>query len=496
MFHSYNLIFRAAPLLLAGLLSACAGIPADRGFGGVQDLLVERQADPLPAPDTLDSSRIEGLVLETLAEPLTPVTAVQVALLRNPRLRSGYAQLGIAQAELYQAARAANPTLSLTWLDSNESGAASQVTVGLAQDFLNLLMIGPRKRIAERELERSQRALAADILALCREVEAAWFGYVAALQVVEMRELVARAADVSARLARRFHDAGNINELELHLELAAASSAQIEAQEAEAEAQVARAELNRIMGLTDDQARWQVKAALPLPVSEEDELADLQRLAQQRRLELKAARLAIEQRQELLDLTRGYRYVGAVEAGVEYERETDRSRLFGPTLTLELPLFNRGASRVLAAEAELELSRVRLRELEISISNGVALSYRRVRAARKRLMTYREQLLPQREAIVEQSQLMQNYMLIGQFELLRAKQQQFDSYQGYIEALADYWQARTALAAEIGGPLPSARRIGAATMDIETLTDSQPEQPPHGRHGHSGHPGHHNGDKP
>ena len=471
-------------LLLAALSAGCAAIPANRGYGTVEALVAERGTHAPVINAEYDAARIDALVLDTLSQPLRAQDAVEIALLKNPTLRRGYAELGIAQAELYDAARLSNPTLSLAWLDSNESGAADFIGVGLSQDFLDLLMLGPRKRVAEREVLRAQQLLAAEILKLRREVESAWFAHVSALQIAQMRELIARATDVSARLAQRFFDAGNINRLELQLEWASASQARIEADQATAEAEVARNDLNQLMGLTDDQSRWRVTDKLPLPVAEEDAVVELQHLAQSRRLELSAAAEAVEQRQQLLALTRRYRYFGSLEAGVDYERETDRSRLLGPTLALQLPIFNQGGGAVLSAEAALEAEAARLKALEIEISNEVALASKKVGVARKLLTTYRERLLPQREEIVQRSQELQSYMIIGQFELLRSKREQYDAYEGYLEALRDYWLARTDLAAATGGSLPSAAQVGNPSIDVETLT--RPPADAHTGHGAMG----------
>lgn len=40
-----------------------------------------------------------------MSQPLIADAAVQIALLRNPRIQSGYARLGIAEANVYEASR-------------------------------------------------------------------------------------------------------------------------------------------------------------------------------------------------------------------------------------------------------------------------------------------------------------------------------------------------------------------------------------------------------
>jgi len=41
------------------------------------------------------------------------------------------------------------------------------------------------------------------------------------------------------------------------------------------------------------------------------------------------------------------------------------------------------------------------------------------------------------------------------FELIQAKRQEYDAYQSYLEAIRDYWLARTDLMRAVGARLPS-----------------------------------------
>ena len=74
---------------------------------------------------------------------------------------------------------------------------------------------------------------------------------------------------------------------------------------------------------------------------------------------------------------------------------------------------------------------------------------------------------PTQKLIVEESQKQQNYMLIGTFELLAAKQHQFDGFEAYIDALRDYWLARIDLARATGGRIPG----------LDGATPGQPVDP-------------------
>jgi len=97
--------------------------------------------------------------------------------------------------------------------------------------------------------------------------------------------------------------------------------------------------------------------------------------------------------------------------------------------------------------------------------NGVRLAYAGTQNARARAEAFRTQLVPARMEATRQAQQEENFMLIGTFELLLSKQREYDAYQGYLEALGDYWIARAALAEAVGRRLPSSDRIAAGSVD-------------------------------
>ena len=456
---------RFAVLAAALLLGGCAGIPADRGLSASNALMTLRGGLEVAAPHPEEEMR--KLTAEWLAAPLTVESAQRIALTRNPRLLAQYARLGIAQAEVYEAARISNPLFSFAWLDGNAGGA--QLALGLAQNFADLLYLSPRKRLARGGLTRTQQQVAGDLLALAAEVEGSYYAYIGTAAVSDLRVAIATAGEALAGLAQRFFDAGNISRLQLNREQAAASAARIAADSAAAEMLAARAALNNLLGVMADEDRWTAPTRLPLPVTEEDQSSDLQRLAATGRLDLIAARGAVTLLEDSLGVTRSFRLLGDVQLGVDYEHETDGSRLLGPTLGLTLPVFNWGAGRVERARSELDLALAEARQLEIQISNDLRLAQGKVASARVVIERYRSQLIPQREEVVRRAMEMQNYMLIGQFEVLQAKQQEFDAYQGYLEALGLYWQSRAQLAKAVGARLPSTAQVASAGVEPEAL---------------------------
>ena len=65
-----------------------------------------------------------------------------------------------------------------------------------------------------------------------------------------------------------------------------------------------------------------------------------------------------------------------------------------------------------------------------------------------------------------------NYMLVGAFDLLMAKQREFDDYQKYIEVVRDYWIIRTDITRAAGGRMPATMETGAITPDSNAAISS------------------------
>lgn len=468
------------------ILAGCVGVSRREGADRVQTLLNERVPSAVQwRTDPEGAVAIDARVAELTAAKITPATAFQVAQLRNPRMAAEYARLGLAQADVVEASRIGNPTFSGSAL---KDGGPSKIATGLTAPLADLLLLPARRRLAAGEYERAQQTIAADLVNLAADVEVQWYEAAGAEQVALMREAVATAAATSAELAQRFFDAGNISALELKLEQAAASQARIAALSARANATRERLALNTHMGLSGAQAaQWQMDVPLAAPVPAEDGLETLRSLAFEQRLDLAAARREVELLGSALGLARRWRLLGAVDVGVEREKETDGSKLTGPTLSLAIPLFNQGQAAIARAQAQWELAKSALAQRELEIDNDVRLGMEGVNAQRGIVEQYRTALVPQREAVVARQVERLNYMLIGAFELLLAKQQEYDAYQGYLEAVRDYWVARVELGRAIGARLPSAATVNARTIGVDAiLTPSAPNGAGHGGHGGQG----------
>lgn len=465
----------ARGLLLCAMfiLGGCAGLPPDNGRGDVDQLLVDRGR-------SVEDAKSDFLAT-LIATPLTPDSAVRITLINNPALQSTYASLGFGAADVYAAGRIRNPVLSASVLSSSRSDERDQVTFGLVTSFTDLITLPARTRLAEGSFAALQQAVGAEVLNVAAETEQAYYDYVGAQQVAALRAQIAKAGALSAALATRYQEAGNLTPRALALERAAASQAQLAALDAQAAAYGARTALAQMLGLSVAD-NWTVPAQLPLPVAREDELAALLSLAQDARLDLASARAQAGVRADQLGVVGWTRWLGELDVGFELEREKEGGRLTGPLLAWEVPLFNQHEDALLRADTELQLAVNEVRRIATDVDNDVHLAYAKVDSARARIAEYRDVMIPQRIETVASAQQEVNYMLIGVFELLALKQDEYDTYQGYLEAIRDYWLARAELGLATGTALPSSAQIGEQRIDVEQFT-----QPASGGMDHSAH---------
>jgi outer membrane protein, heavy metal efflux system len=451
-----------AALGLVVALSACAPFEARRGIDQTRAMVAERgiSAD---APADTDCSTTASASSAEPTDVLDGESALAVALACNAALAAEFARLGVANAEAFEARRLANPTLDLGAARSNEGGG-TRIDLGIAQNFTNLVLRGPRTRLAEGEFLRAQQRLGGHVLELAAEVESARARLVMARQIAQARALIAEAADAAAELAERYRVAGNVPAREVALARARGAERTAEWRQAGDDVAIARAGLQRLLGVDrlDDAV---VGSASLAPVVLDGSLASWRARAMQQRLDLAAARGLVGLLADSARTARRLGALGSFEVGVEAERETDGARLIGPTLSIQLPLFHQGQGTHARADALAAWSVAEQRRLQIDVVSEVDLAVARVQGASARVADFRERIRPARAAVVARMQEEVNAMLRGVFELVDARIDELEAAIGTFEALGDHAVARASLERAIGARLPH----GEVTM-IEAAT--------------------------
>ena len=430
-------------------------------------------APELDRSDLAEVISVQGIDLPESEMPrpsgeLTLGEAIHQALWRNPRMQSAYAKLDLTAADVIEASQFSNPSLSLSAMRP-EGGGGNDYELGLAWGISGLLMRSSRRDIARSHWQSTRLQLAEGIVALASDTERAWYEAVAARQRAQVQALETRAAELGARLGERFHDAGNINDLErteLHIQ---AAEARLDLQEARQRERETRLRLAHLMGLPGEVESWQVAAELPQPLAGLDDRQALIRQALERRLDLRAQDHALEGLTEGVALVRRYRWLGDIEPGITFEREGDGTRLWGGEFEFTLPIFHQNQAGIARAEARMADGEARRARLAGTVTAEVHEQVERLAHHRRRFTLMQDELLPAREMALERVQKRVNFMFDDVFDLLAAKQEELADWQKAVAALGDYWKARAELTHAVAGELPGGEPGSSGYLDTSRL---------------------------
>jgi outer membrane protein, heavy metal efflux system len=467
----------AALLVIAG----CASLDPRHAFDEVKSLSAERATGEVVWPSDDEASQaVTARVGELLASELTPESAVQIAFLRNRRIQAALAELGIAQAELVQAGLLPNPVLSAdVRFGVGVSGTGADL--GLVQEFLSVLQIPLKRRVAQAELEATKLEVASALFELSASVREAFFDAQGADQMLDLRRTVAETTRLAADVALRQHRAGNITDLDLANQRAFYEEAKLELADAEIDAAAKRERLTALLGLWGGETAWTLAPRLPDVPVEGLSREGLESRAVATRLDLAAARQRVGVSAASVAFTRFYGLIPEASAGVVSEREVESGDWsVGPSLEIPIPIFDQRQARLAIARARQRQSQENFAALAVEIRSDVRRAWTELDAARSRATYYERVLLPLRRRIVQETQREYNAMLVGVYQLLQTKRDEVEAGRAYVEAIHSYWLSRVELERALGTEL-LVERSSSAPSPSEPPQSSAHEQ--HGEHG-------------
>lgn len=467
------------PLLLAvcaALLAGCASVDPKGSFADVQKNVTARGAVQPTWVQQGDPVAVERRVKDLLRGDLSAPAAVELALLNNPSLQATFEEVGISQADLAQASRIANPELSGVWRSSDsESGSHTEFSV--LADVFDILMQPLRKKAAQAELEQTKLRVSSEVLKLASEVKAAHLTLQARQQLVRRLRLTLDITQTAADFARRQWEAGTLGQLELENQTALYRQTKVDVTRLEAEVSADRERLNRLLGLWGPDTAWHVPDQLPEIPVQEMPVDGLEALAVTRRYDLQAARWGVDAVGRALSLKKGTRFfpVG-IHVGINTEKEPSGTRLTGPQLTLQLPLFDFGGASIARLEAEHRRAQRQLEALAVNARSEVREARDRMLTARELALYYGQVLLPQRALILDLTMRHFNMMLKGVYDLLLAKQAEVDAERAHVEAWRDYWIARAQLELAVGGSLAAGENAAPGAAAAPRVSEGEAQE--------------------
>ena len=313
--------------------------------------------------------------------PITLNEAVTQAFTLNPVVRVAEARLQEAEgrltgAEVYPnnpvlqagaAARTGNNQTSVDW------------EVRLQQQIQIAGQRGKRVAAAERELEaersrllRAKRLLAANV----------HLAFVAALRFQQLRHVARTDMELAERLhtvAQRRMERGAATQLDVNVAAAEFGRAEARLQTADARCRVACARLAETIGL-DPTVHLDPQGTLHVTLDRPASLETLTQQAQIRRADLKALRDMVAASEARVTWARAVAWPD-ITVGVSVGHEERTDTLFGGTLSIPIPLFNRNQGQVAQAGAAVKRAQAEQRQRELSAAQEVTSALARYEAA-------------------------------------------------------------------------------------------------------------------
>ncbi len=445
-------------------LGGCASFSEDGGMAPVTShVSAEIGKDTAKLSNEADVQAVRERVSALLKQPLTPDSAVQIALLSNRGLQAEFNALGISEAAFVEASLPPNPTFSFERITG---GGTLDIERRIIVNLLALLTLPVRRDIAESRFRAGQYKAIEATFRLAAETRRAYYRAVASQQLVDYLVQARLSADAAADLTRKLGETGASSKL--NQARAGSFYAEISNQLARARlaASSEREALTRALGLWAADANYTLPGTLPALPETIEKLDQVEADAIRRRVDLIAARVELDATARALGLTDATRFVSLLElSGIfNYERSGgESSRPLGFELAIQIPLFDFGEVGVRRAREVYMQSVNRLVEKAVDIRSEARATFRTFHASYDIAHQYQTNILPLRKIVNEEALLQYNGMLIDVFELLTTVRESVASSIAAIEARRDFFIAEVDLqTAIIGGGGAAMPRDGTA----------------------------------
>lgn len=430
-------------------LTGCAAIDVGTGFDEVSTLVVERGGADLHVATQADTAI--AAEVKTHAQPTDGLSldrALHVALTNSPALQAEYARLAISQADVLQASLLKNPTLD------NVIGAAvtpdpTRFAIGAVYPILDLVYRKSRIKAARADFRAIQIEVAESVIEHANEVTSAYLRLAQSKARLKAREEIVNLAHRQLQTIRRLEATGTTDSADFAEIQSALIKAEIERKAEAGERDAARI---RLAGLIGSPLNAKLDTLLPIEkVSAYQASPDaLIVQAQRQRLDLIRAEQEVEIRKIALQKSGRLLNDESTALGIEFEDEGEES-FIGPSLSVEVPVFDRKQFKKARARAELIEAERRLEALKHSVETDVRAVHHQVLSRQETALAHQNRLVPSRRIRAALAQERFNSGSIQAAEFLETQVAISEAKLEAIDAAADYWEARVELAKVIGG---------------------------------------------
>ena len=401
-------------------------------------------AEPRTAHDAPEQLPSTGLRLNE---------AMHIALTRSLRLQAAFHAVGVAEADLAQAAMLSNPSLSFGLLAPFQGGRP-QLTVDALQPLQELWYREERVSTADAQRLLSVEQLCQVAHEVLVEARAAWLATVEARAWQAQLQSERALAQAERDMQRDLLSLGEGLQVDLARAESALEAAQLALDEHQASLAAAHARLQAAMSVS-----------LPLDAVELDPSAPAAELpsldavlasAQTQRVELRLRRAETLQAERALALAEAQARP-AVSAGLSYEQPAENgSGTLGPAATVELPIFSTGAAQIASARQEFLRRQALQSEAEREVSLDVQQAWHGLRTALEAERQASARVLPAARNELQLTQALVDAGAATRRELVVVQRQVLVAEQAVLRTQLQRLRAQLAFEEASGRPLASA----------------------------------------
>jgi outer membrane protein TolC len=465
--NSRQTVFAMTTLALA--LSGCASFDVNQSINKANEATQTFSNGKLEfARSTKQRGEQMARANALLQKPLSQREAVELAVINSPAVQTLLAQSWASAANAAQDATLPNPMFAF---ERTRSGDELEIARMLKFGLLELFTLPRRATVAATRIEQIQVQLSTQIIEQVTEVRQAWVRAVAAEQMLVYAQQVNDIAEASAELARRMQTVGNFNKLQRARQQAFYADAATQLATATHATTVAREALVRALGLTDEQAiELKIPDRLPELPDKPREGSEIGALASKERLDISAAKLALEAMLKTKGLTNITSFTD-IELSARRDTIFDHSSRRGARgfeIEVRLPIFNWGGLQRDGMNAQLLAATNQLEATTRAAGSHLRESYSAYRTTYDIAKHYRDEIVPLRKIINDENILRYNGMIIGVFELLADSRDQVSSVIAAINAQQQFWLAEAGLQASIVGKPMAVGMIATSTASSST----------------------------
>jgi outer membrane protein, heavy metal efflux system len=383
----------------------------------------------------------DGRVKEKIAElkkaPLTCHTAVEIALLNNPKIQAEFEELGIAEQDLIEAGLFQNPMFEGFVRFPNQESLHVNTEFSIAQSFLDLILIPLRKKVAEAEYEEAKLKVTKSIVDLAFEVQKTFFALVSKKKKAHLFNQLIEIEKTSCELALEQKKHGNISDLEFQKRTKEFIEKSLETSKIALEISQLEELLTAQLGFLHSHDLPQISEELQeAPVEINERIVE--DIALTKRLDLEIARWKVERIARLGATKKWWAYTKPT-IGLSTEREPEGEQVTGLTFSTELPIFNYGQTERERLIALYKQSQEELKALTLQALCEVRTATHQIALKKELLLQYKNSLLPLEKKIISSSEKFYNIMALGPYDLLEAKKEELLTQIAYTEMLTSYW---------------------------------------------------------